>query len=302
MNTMKSLHSRFGPGPHVVEVYVEFPQYIEGSDLDQWPRVRGTLRIEMAPLHLMPVAVNLFLQQIHHKLWNGCAFVINAEHIVQAGPHQPTPDGNSYHLNSDELANRFKEAGLSEMPFQEYRDEYPHEAYTIGYAGRPGGQSWYIKKVNNTENHGPGGQTHHNLNEEADPCFARLIGGWEVLELVEKIPTDGSRLVRPVVIADTRVVGSEQYPEQHHQHQQHAPEQQHEQQLHHEQHQEQYQEQHQYHAPEQHHEQYQEQEHHELQHEQHQEQYEEHQQYHAPEQQHEQYQEQQHHEQYQQQQ
>lgn len=193
----------------MVEVYVEFPQYVPDLELNQWPRVRGTFRLEMAPLHLMPVAVNLFLQQIHHGLWNGCAFVVNAEHILQAGPHQPSPDGNEYRINSVEILNRFTDAGLQELPFQEYRDEYPHEQYTIGFGGRPGGQTWYINKVNNTENHGPGGQRHHNMGDEADPCFARLVGGWEVLELVEKIPIDDySRLVRPVMIVDSRVIYS----------------------------------------------------------------------------------------------
>lgn len=193
----------------MVEVYVEFPQYVPDLELDQWPRVRGRLRLEMAPLHLMPVAVNLFLQQIHHGLWNGCAFVVNAEHILQAGPHQPSPDGNGYSLNSVELLNRFTDAGLHELPFQEYRDEYSHEQYTIGYAGRPGGRNWYINKVNNTESHGPGGQRHQNMDDEADPCFAKLEGGWEVLEFIEKIPSDDhSRLVRPVIIVESRVVGS----------------------------------------------------------------------------------------------
>ena len=286
---------RFGPGPHVVEVYVEFPQFVENTDLDQWPRVRGTLRLEMAPLDLMPVAVNLFLQQIYHGLWNGCAFVVNAEHILQAGPHQPTPDGKEYSLNSEELLHRFTDAGLLELPYQEYRDEYPHEPYTIGYAGRPGGSNWYINKVNNTINHGPGGQQHHSLNEEADPCFAKVVGGWEVLELVQKIPIDAdSRLLRPVMIVDSRVIGSSE--ERHHwQEQQHGE--------HDEQHHLSHEEQHlleQHHlSHEEHHLQEQHLEHH-IQHEQHPEQ--EQDRHHSPEEQHELlHQYEQHHEQEQQQ-
>lgn len=263
---LRHLCKRFGPGPHLVEVFVEFPQYVSDLELDQWPRVRGKLTLEMAPLDLMPVAVNLFLQQIDHGLWNGCSFVVNPQHILQAGPHQPTPDGNEYSLNSAELLNRFTDAGLHELPFQEYRDEFPHEQYTIGYAGRPGGRNWYINKVNNTINHGPGGQRHHSMNEDADPCFAKLVGGWDALDLIDKIPSDDhSRLVRPVVIVDSRVVGSR---EGHHLQEQGEHDGQHQWQ-----HEEQYlQEHHQPHVPD-----------HELQHEQHQDHY------HSPEEQHERY-------------
>ncbi|KAL3758384.1 hypothetical protein ACHAWU_005054 [Discostella pseudostelligera] len=209
----------FGPGPHVVELFLEFPQYHPNVELDSWPRVRGKLTLEMAPLDLMPVSVNLFLQQIHHKLWNGCAFVINAEHILQAGPHLPSSDGKEYTLKSPEILNRFRESGLMELPFQEYQEEYPHEQYTIGYAGRPGGLNWYINKVNNTLNHGPGGQRHYNsMIDEADPCFAKVVSGWDVLEYIEKLPVENARLVRPLVIADSRVIISrtseQQQPQQ----------------------------------------------------------------------------------------
>jgi len=213
------LRYSFGPGPHVVELFLEFPQYHPNVELDSWPRVRGKLTLEMAPLDLMPVSVNLFLQQIHHKLWNGCAFVINAEHILQAGPHLPSSDGKEYTLKSPEILNRFRESGLMELPFQEYQEEYPHEQYTIGYAGRPGGLNWYINKVNNTLNHGPGGQRHYNsMIDDADPCFAKVVSGWDVLEYIEKLPVENARLVRPLVIADSRVIISrtseQQQPQQ----------------------------------------------------------------------------------------
>ena len=51
----------------------------EANNPEKWKRDRGTITIEMAPLELMPVAVNLFLQQVHHRFWNGCSFVINAK-------------------------------------------------------------------------------------------------------------------------------------------------------------------------------------------------------------------------------
>ena len=205
---------RFGDGPHNVELEIEYPQYTEDVEPSDWPRIRGVFTLEMAPLNLMPIAVNLFLQQVHHKLWNGCSFVINAMHILQAGPHRYT-EGGKYDANLPELLKRFQNSRLDKMPFQEYHDDYPHSKYTVGYAGRPGGPDFYINKIDNSVNHGPGGQSHHDLHEEADPCFARLIGGMEILDQLNKIPIDydrGALLLQPVVIVDSRVVAPREGP------------------------------------------------------------------------------------------
>ena len=203
-------HYRFGPGPHKVELEIEFPQYTQDVEPGQWPRVRGVFTIEMAPLDLMPIAVNLFMQQVHHKLWNGCSFVINAMHILQAGPHQHS-DGANYNANLEELVSKFEKARLDKMPFQEYHADFPHGKYTLGYAGRPGGPDFYINKIDNSVNHGPGGQSHHALHEEADPAFATLVGGMELLGQLSRVPTDhdkGALFLHPVVIVDSRVIAT----------------------------------------------------------------------------------------------
>ena len=205
----------FGDGSHTVELEIEYPQYKEELEPDNWPRVRGTFQIEMAPLSLMPIAVNLFMQQVHHKLWNGCSFVINAMHILQAGPHRFSNNGK-YDANVPELLNRFVNSRLDKMPFQEYNDEFPHDKYTVGFAGRPGGPDFYINKINNSVNHGPGGQTHHDLHEEADPCFGRLVGGMEILSDLGRVPVDydrGALLLHPVTIVDSRVVATREEQE-----------------------------------------------------------------------------------------
>ena len=62
---------------------------------------------------------------------------------------------------------------MDKVAFQEYSPEYPHVQWTVGLAGRPGGPDFYISKVDNSANHGPGGQSHHDLHEEADPCFGK---------------------------------------------------------------------------------------------------------------------------------
>ena len=211
--------ARFGPGPHRVEIELEYSQWREFLDASEWPRVRGVLLIEMAPLDLMPVAVNLFLQQVHHKLWNGCSFVINAMHILQAGPHDY--ENKQYLANKEGLIDRFKNMKLDKMPFQEYHAQYPHEKYTLGFAGRPAGPDFYINKIANVKNHGPGGQEHHDLHEEADPCFGKIIGGMEIIDEINKIPVNyemGQLLDQHVKIVDVRVVTEQRNPLEYHAH------------------------------------------------------------------------------------
>ena len=202
----------FGPGPHHVQLEIEYPRWREEgpSEPDDWPRVRGVFEIELAPIQAMPIAVNLFLQQVHHKLWDGCVFVINAMHILQAGPHRFAPDNDGYYdANVPELMDRFVDGKLDKMPFQEYSSDFPHEQYTLGFAGRPGGPDFYVNKIDNSVNHGPGGQGHHDLHEEADPSFGRIVSGVEIIQELNKIPTDdakGHLLKYPVVIVEARVM------------------------------------------------------------------------------------------------
>ena len=56
---------------------------------------------------------------------------------------------------------------------------FPHVKYTLGYAGRPGGTDFYVSTIDNTLNHGPGGQSTYEEASEADPCFAKVVPGFE---------------------------------------------------------------------------------------------------------------------------
>ena len=38
--------------------------------------------------------------------------------------------------------------------------------------------------MNNTQAHGPGGQHQHELEEFADTCFAKVVDGFETLEMI----------------------------------------------------------------------------------------------------------------------
>ena len=139
-----------------------------------------TFTIQLHDLEKMPHSVNLFLQQVYHGLWDETSFVINAPHILQAGTLPVSGSGKTY----DEKMEEFENMGLAQVSFQEYHKDYSHKAWTVGFAGRPGGPDFYINKMDNSKNHGPGGQKHHELKEEADPCFGFISDGKDTLQKI----------------------------------------------------------------------------------------------------------------------
>jgi len=167
--------------------------------------VQGKVIIEMAPTNLMPHSVHLFLFQVLHKLWDGTSFAINAPHIMQAGAY--SPEGKS-------VRQRFKDAGIETVAFQEYSSKFTHEKWHIGFAGRPGGPDIYINKMDNTLNHGPGGQAHHHLEEEADPAFAKVVGRKDVLQKMFDMPATGKNflLKEYIIIKQARIIFPDQEP------------------------------------------------------------------------------------------
>mmetsp|Transcript_4227 Transcript_4227/g.6188 ORF Transcript_4227/g.6188 Transcript_4227/m.6188 type:complete len:160 (-) Transcript_4227:406-885(-) len=137
----------------------------------------------MANVKDMPHTVYMFLQQVHHKLWDGCSFHRNAGHVLQAGPTRnfKTPPQGAH------LLDKFRSSRLESVKFQEYSTRYPHEKYTLGFAGRPGGADFYVSTQNNTKLHGPGGQRSYDDPTEADPCFAKVVSGKEVIDRMTKL-------------------------------------------------------------------------------------------------------------------
>ncbi len=213
-NKQLSLYShRFGPGPHKVEMELEYPKVTDpNSDPTTWPRIRNKLSIELAPLDLMPHTVNLFLQQVHHQLWDGCSMITNANHVYQLGPsyEEDLEEKNSHY-------EQFYEKGLDKLSYQEYSEQYPHGQWTVGLAGRPGGPDFYINKIDNKLIHGPGGQTNdEDMHNEADPCFGKIVDdGQRVLDEINMIPTDaekGYAIKYPVVIISARVLTPKENP------------------------------------------------------------------------------------------
>eukprot|EP00638_Chattonella_subsalsa_P009845 CAMPEP_0117740160 /NCGR_PEP_ID=MMETSP0947-20121206/4183_1 /TAXON_ID=44440 /ORGANISM="Chattonella subsalsa, Strain CCMP2191" /LENGTH=320 /DNA_ID=CAMNT_0005556235 /DNA_START=190 /DNA_END=1149 /DNA_ORIENTATION=- len=134
---------------------------------------KGNLVLETAPYHVMPHATNWFLSLVDAGFWDTCGIIRNAAHVLQAN-----------------CAGRTKQVATtrrSSIVYQEYNPEFVHYKYTFGIAGRPGGPDFYINLKDNLRAHGPGGQG----GTDADPCFAKLIEGQEIIEELHRELPDG---------------------------------------------------------------------------------------------------------------
>lgn len=123
--------------------------------------------VETAPNAMMPHTVYYFMDLVQKRLWDETVFIHEWEHIIQAVPI-------SHGIN-------FREK-MGELAFPEYSDEYDHGEYTLGISGRPGGPEFYINVQDNSDYHGPGGQPHSAILNDADPCFAKVIIGKEIID------------------------------------------------------------------------------------------------------------------------
>ena len=137
-----------------------------------------TIILETASADLMPHSIFLFLEIISHGVYDGMPWHTSANHVVQAGPSS----------NVETTKGLREEPSLQSVIFQEFDPSFPHDKYTIGFAGRPGGPDFYINLKDNHTLHGPGGQARHygDVVEDADPCFARVVKGFSVIDRLHR--------------------------------------------------------------------------------------------------------------------
>jgi cyclophilin family peptidyl-prolyl cis-trans isomerase len=167
---------RFGKGPHHVRITVEMP--VIDPNLRDRDEHRGietrSFVVQLAPLDVMPHSVHFFLEMVRLRMWDNTFFYHHEkiEHVLSALPlnyHTGTP---TFH----DLAF----LGRQSLSFPEFSMDYHHEKYTIGLAHM--GPSFYLNTRDNFEVHGPGGQGHHLLPLDADPCFGRVVEGFSVVD------------------------------------------------------------------------------------------------------------------------
>jgi len=147
-----------------VTMHLLFPKILEKATA----RVERIV-LETAPIQTMPHSVYEFLKLITR--WQGGMFNRNTNRLVQASAHD-------YSATDPE--------GI--LAFPEYSEEFPHVKGTLGFAGHPGGPSFFINTIDNTIKHGPGKEMEDARvwtgNAAAQSCFARVVEGEDVLELL----------------------------------------------------------------------------------------------------------------------
>jgi hypothetical protein len=145
------LQAKYGPGPYRVEMDIKLPEYLEAPGPGGGKK--ATLRIDMAPISVLPYTVYFFLEHIVTPFQKG-NFHRNAGHVLQA------------------MLSLQGGLGHTSFAWQEYSPAFPHQQWTMGFAGRPSGSSAvYVSTIDNTRNHGPASQ---GSKTEADACWGKL--------------------------------------------------------------------------------------------------------------------------------
>lgn len=190
------LLEKFGRGPYRVEMQVAFTG--KEHKLREGPPV-GTVVLEMATADEMPHTVYMFLSRVIGGLYNGCSFYHNAGHVIVAGavPNALSP-------SNVDVRQRFVDAGLDRVHFQEYSESWPHLEWTVGLAGRPGGTEFYINKRDNSADHGPKEQSSYE-DRNGDPCFAKVVRGFDIVDRMQSF-MDGTNSDRRVAILSASVI------------------------------------------------------------------------------------------------
>lgn len=189
--SLEILTTKFGPGPHRVKFGIDTSQITGIGE----PPGNGFI-LRMAPANLVPHAILYFLTQVASGKWVGGGFIRNAGHVLQADPLG----------NHDAMRNLTVPYSVA---YQDFSPMYPHREMTVGLAGRPGGPDWYISLVDNTANHGPGGQRSYDLPEEADACFGQVETGQDVVRWLHKIPAKKDSfqgLHKPVIFTTAEIL------------------------------------------------------------------------------------------------
>ena len=160
-----SFHSSFPPLFLAVEL--KFPRHMIDSDTWLENSTSGlgiiTLYVELAPPMLLPHSI-FTIVQIVESFVSG-HFHRNAGHVLQCNIKAKYSGG---------------------VVFMEYDRTFPHEKFTLGFAGRGGGNAFYISTQNNTLIHGPG-TDRGGKDPESDSNFGIIIPGYNGEQVVKSM-------------------------------------------------------------------------------------------------------------------
>ena len=181
-DAMKRLMEQYGNGPHLVEFQIRI--WPENDPTNVGNSIVSYFTIEMAPVHMMPLSVHRFLQQVSDGLWDNTSFYMNAPHLIAAHP-----------ISANGRISKPRHLFLpptSISHYTEYNSAYPHFKYTMGFVGN--GPEFYINKVMNPQH--------------TDPCFANVVIGRSIIDALFRMRGHDRTpdRIRPVEIITTRII------------------------------------------------------------------------------------------------
>jgi hypothetical protein len=207
---------KYGKGPHHVELQVQLPPS-QGEGGSSIPTVE-TIKIELAPLDMMPHSIRVFLEQISSGMWDDSAFDLHAGHVFMA--HNRGSEESSY--DKEEIPM---------MSFPEFNADYPHDRYTIAFPspwstsnqGTSPRRAFYINLQDNSSHHSPrvesfssgGAGAATPITEErfveGESCFGTIFdeASRRVVDRMDALSVDDGKrgnLNESVIIKSARVV------------------------------------------------------------------------------------------------
>ena len=208
---------KYGQGPHHVELQVQLPSYqvVGGSSTP----IVETIKIELAPLDMMPHSIHVFLEQISSGMWDDGAFDLHSGHVFMA-----------HNRELAESPNDKEEIPM--LSFPEFNADYPHDRYTIAFPsplstskqGNSPRQAFYINLQDNSSHHSPrvesfssgGAGVATTITEErfveGESCFGKIFdeSSRRVVDRMDALSADDGRrgnLNESVILKTARVVG-----------------------------------------------------------------------------------------------
>ena len=140
------LKTEFGDGPYYVQFQLHIPEnQNETSSSSLLPHIDSFFTVELFA-DTMPTSVFFFLQQTKSGTWDDRSFHYNDNHVLLTDLLRPSdplniPSDNgkspfssfTHHIVSSQKGGlqHASAKGLAHLPYAEYNDKVPHDAYTV---------------------------------------------------------------------------------------------------------------------------------------------------------------------------